>query len=157
MGAQWKTHTTFVIHPANDSQLTTQIISILMEHKGHIFKFWLQRVQNWRSHLKTSRNPEPGPGAHLDKTLNGHDLDEGVHTQTFSNNIHFRITQKKPPLGKMKWKVERALKAGRTNILQVFQLFLINSNYCRTTGLEHTMEPLAKQYCTSTSSALLQK
>lgn len=74
--------------------------------------------------MKTSRNPEPGPGAHPDKTLNGHDLDEGVHTQTSSNNIHFRITQKKPPLGNMKWKVEQALKAGRTNILQVFQLVL---------------------------------
>lgn len=95
-----------------------------MEHKGHIFKFWLQLVQNWRSLLKTSRNPEPGPGAHPDKTLNGHDLDEGVHTQTSSNNIRFRITQKKPPLGNMKWKVEQALKAGRTNILQVFQLVL---------------------------------
>lgn len=81
-------------HPANDSQLTTQIISILMVHKGHIFKLRLQLVQNWRSLWEISGNPQPGSGAHPDQDLDDHDLDEEEPTQTSSNIVHFRIIQK---------------------------------------------------------------
>lgn len=42
--------------PANNSQATTQIISMLMVHKGYIFKLRFQQAQNWRSIREKRRN-----------------------------------------------------------------------------------------------------
>lgn len=41
-------------NPANDSQLTTKIINMLMGHQGYVFKLWLRHFRAKEAFLRTS-------------------------------------------------------------------------------------------------------
>lgn len=46
---------TRVNDPASNSNLTTQIVSMLMVHEAYVFKLWLQPFQNWRERREEKR------------------------------------------------------------------------------------------------------